>query len=133
MDALAAGNPPDFAYGVMLAQYVPKWALEDRLVDLTDTIGHFSSMFDPAQLDRATLLNASTGHKALYGLPMGHVTNHLFVWKSLLEQAGFTLENIPAASPFPRDLQGRQPRCHCQGLRPFSGGGGLADALPQLF
>ena len=41
------------------------------------------------------LLNASTGQKALYGLPMGRSTNHVHVWKSLLEQAGFTLDDIP--------------------------------------
>ena len=28
-------------------------------------------------------------------LPMGRTTNHVHVWKSLLEQAGFTLEDIP--------------------------------------
>ena len=41
------------------------------------------------------LLNAKTGRKALYGLPIGRSTNHLHVWKSLLEQAGFTLADIP--------------------------------------
>ena len=33
--------------------------------------------------------------RALYALPFGRSTNHLHVWKSLLEQAGFTLEDIP--------------------------------------
>ena len=41
------------------------------------------------------LLNAKTGQKALYGLPIGRSTNHIHVWKSLLERAGFTLEDIP--------------------------------------
>ena len=41
------------------------------------------------------LLNARTGQKALYGLPMGRTTNHVHVWKSLLERAGFTLADIP--------------------------------------
>jgi multiple sugar transport system substrate-binding protein len=36
---------------------------------------------------------ATTNRKNLYGLPIGRVINHLFVWKSLLEQAGF--EDIP--------------------------------------
>ena len=44
--ALEAGHPPDFAFGFGLAHYIPKWALEDRLVDLTDTVGSFSDMFD---------------------------------------------------------------------------------------
>ena len=28
-------------------------------------------------------------------LPMGRATNHVHVWRSLLEQAGFTLDDIP--------------------------------------
>jgi len=93
--ALEAGRPPDFAFGFSNNTYVPRWALEDRLVDLSEAVGHISDLFDPYQLDRAMLLNASTGRRALYGLPMGYPTNHLHVWKSLLEQAGFTLEDIP--------------------------------------
>jgi ABC-type glycerol-3-phosphate transport system substrate-binding protein len=63
--ALEANRPPDVAFGFWLSSYIPEWALEDRLVDLTDTVGSFSNMFDPAQLNRAMLLNAKTGQKAL--------------------------------------------------------------------
>ena len=42
-----------------------------------------------------TLLNGTTGRRGLYVLPMGRTTNHVHVWKSLLEQAGFTLADIP--------------------------------------
>jgi multiple sugar transport system substrate-binding protein len=93
--ALEADRPPDFAFGFDLNNYYTKWALEDRLVDLSEAVGNFSSLFDPHQLGRAVLLNARTHQKHLYGLPMGFATNHLHVWKSLLEYAGFTLENIP--------------------------------------
>jgi multiple sugar transport system substrate-binding protein len=42
-----------------------------------------------------TLLNAKTGQKSLYGLPMGQYRQYTHVWKSLLEPAGFTLDDIP--------------------------------------
>ena len=93
--ALEAGAPPDFAFGGWVSDHIAEWALDDRLVDLSDAIGHFSDLFDPAQLDRATLLNATTGQKAMYGLPMGQLPHLTHVWKSLLEQADFTLEDIP--------------------------------------
>jgi multiple sugar transport system substrate-binding protein len=93
--ALETGQLPDFAFGILLYLYPAKWALENRLVDLTDAVGHFSDLFDPDALDQAVLLNAKTGRKALYGLPIGRSTNHLHVWKSLLEQAGFALADIP--------------------------------------
>ena len=93
--ALEAGQPPDFAFGLELPYYIAQWALDDRLVDLSDAVGAFSDMFDPDALDRAVWRNANSGQKALYGLPIGRSTDHLHVWNSLLEQAGFTLEDIP--------------------------------------
>jgi multiple sugar transport system substrate-binding protein len=93
--ALEADRPPDFAYGIKLSQYIADWAYDDRLVDLTDAIGHFSDLFDSDALDRGVWLDAKTGQKALYGLPIGRSTNHVHVWKSLLESAGFSLADIP--------------------------------------
>ena len=93
--ALEAGRPPDFAFGSVMSNYISEWAFDDRLVDLTDTVGHFSDLFDPDALDWFVLLNRKTGQRALYALPWGRATNHVHVWKSLLEQAGFTVEDIP--------------------------------------
>jgi multiple sugar transport system substrate-binding protein len=93
--AIEAGTPPDFAFGYNLPEYGASWALRDRLVDLTDAICTFSNLFDPEVLDQVTLLNGTTGQNALYGLPIGRTTNHIHVWKSLLERAGFTLADIP--------------------------------------
>jgi multiple sugar transport system substrate-binding protein len=94
-DALEAGRPPDFAFGFWLSTYIPRWALEDRLADLTDAVGSFSNLFDPNQLDRAVLLNERTGQRALYGLPMGQISNYIHVWESVLKRAGFSLDDIP--------------------------------------
>jgi multiple sugar transport system substrate-binding protein len=93
--ALEAGQPPDFAIGISINRHISKWAFDDRLVDLTDAVGHFSDLFDPDALAWWMLLDGKTGQRALYALPMGLTTNHLHIWKSLLEQAGFTLEDIP--------------------------------------
>ncbi|MDF2781383.1 MAG: transporter substrate-binding protein [Geminicoccaceae bacterium] len=68
---------------------------EGRLVDLSDAVGHFSDLFDRDALQRATLLDGTTGRRGLYLLPMGFATHHVHVWNSLLERAGFTLADIP--------------------------------------
>jgi multiple sugar transport system substrate-binding protein len=99
-DALKAtfetGRPPDFAFGLRMPDYISQWAFDDRLVDLTDTVGHFSDIFDPDALAwGVTLLNRQTGRRALYGLPIGRVTELVHVWKSLLEEAGFAMGDIP--------------------------------------
>jgi multiple sugar transport system substrate-binding protein len=93
--ALATGRPPDFAYGLLLQNYDDQWAYDDRLVDLRDALGHFSNLFDPDLLQLATMLNGRTGGHGLYALPMGRISNHIHVWQSLLERAGFTLADLP--------------------------------------
>jgi multiple sugar transport system substrate-binding protein len=93
--ALQAGQPPDFAFGIRLTDFTSEWALDDRLVDLTDTVGFFSKLFDPDALSWYVVRNERTGQKALYALPIGRTTNHVHAWKSLLDEAGFTLEDIP--------------------------------------
>jgi multiple sugar transport system substrate-binding protein len=93
--AIEAGRPPDFAFSSLIQPHSTEWAFEDRLVDLTDAVGPFSDLFDPDLLAWVVLLNGKTKQKGLYELPIGRATNHLHVWKSLLEQAGFKLEDIP--------------------------------------
>ena len=90
--ALQIGRPPDFIFGLDLLE--AQWALDDRLEDLSGALGTSANMFESGALDQGLLLNARTGQKALYGLPIG-VSAHVHVWKSLLELAGFTLADIP--------------------------------------
>ncbi len=93
--ALAAGSPPDLVFGVVIADHAGRWAFEDRLVDLGDTLGSLASLFEPLALDHATLPVGTKGRRSLYALPMGRATYHIHVWRSLLERAGFTLADIP--------------------------------------
>ena len=94
LPAIAAGQPPDFLFA-LVSTYYAQWAYEDRLVELSNEILPFASLFDRDALAAATLLNATTGRRALYALPMGINTNHVHVWRTLLEQAEFTLDDIP--------------------------------------
>ena len=93
--AVAAGQPPDFLFGSNTDFFYGQWAYEDRLIYLSDVIGPFANLFDPDGLSYATLLDATAGRRALYALPIGFLTNHVHVWRNLLEQAGFTLDDIP--------------------------------------
>jgi multiple sugar transport system substrate-binding protein len=94
--AIEAERPsPDFIFDVTGIQYRDQWAYEGRLVDLADAVGHFSDLFDSHALERATLIDRTTGQRGLYALPMGFSTHHVHVWKSLLEMAGFPLDDIP--------------------------------------
>jgi multiple sugar transport system substrate-binding protein len=69
--ALEAGPPPDFLYGGLTGLSYSQWAYEGRLVDLSDKILPFASLFDPDSLAAATLFDATAGRRALFALPMG--------------------------------------------------------------
>jgi multiple sugar transport system substrate-binding protein len=93
--AIQGGHPPDFAFSAPIQPLHAGWAFEDRLVDLTDAVAHFSDLFDADALAWVVLLNDRTRERALYGLPVGLASNYLHVWTSLLTQAGFAIEDIP--------------------------------------
>jgi multiple sugar transport system substrate-binding protein len=92
-DAIIAGNPPDFLFGSW--SEVPKWAYEDRLVDLDGVLAPVLDLFDADIIEISTLLNGSTGKRGLYALPMGRISQHVHVWESLLERAGLSRDDIP--------------------------------------
>jgi multiple sugar transport system substrate-binding protein len=95
MAALKSNRPPGFVFGTWIGENIGQWAFDDRLVDLSDIVGHFSDLFDPDALDSEMLLNAKTGQEALYALPLARSSNHVHVWKSLLQQAGLSLADVP--------------------------------------
>jgi multiple sugar transport system substrate-binding protein len=72
--AVEAGHPPDLVYGIDVA-YIgfPRWAREGRLADFADALGPLAGQFDKDVLDDASLLDATTGRRGLYALPMGVV------------------------------------------------------------
>jgi multiple sugar transport system substrate-binding protein len=94
--AIEADHPPDIVNGADVAYiYYPRWAQEGRLADLTDTIGPLADQFDRDALDEALLLDATTGRRGLHALPLGRISNHIHVWRSLLERTGSTLADVP--------------------------------------
>jgi multiple sugar transport system substrate-binding protein len=95
MAALKAGRPPDFAFGLDLPYYLPEWGYEDQLADLEVPLRPVLDLFDADAIEGSMLLNHTTRKQGLYALPMALGTNHLHVWNSLLERAGFTLADIP--------------------------------------
>src|SRR4051794_29549926 len=79
--ALAAGEPPDFEYGTITDNFVPGWAREGRLVELSPALGPLTALIDKDALARATLPNEQTGRVGLYGMPMVRFTHHVHVWR----------------------------------------------------
>ena len=95
VSALQAGAPPDFLFSSVIESSAARWAYDDRLVDLEGVLGPVLALFDADTIEVSTLLDGKTGRRGLYALPMGRISNHVHVWNSLLERAGFTLADIP--------------------------------------
>jgi multiple sugar transport system substrate-binding protein len=93
--ALEAGQPPDFLFGTPSRWWVAPWAYQDRLVDLAGVLSPGLDLFDADAIEVSTLLDGKSGRRGLYALPMGRFSNHIHVWNSLLERAGFTLADVP--------------------------------------
>jgi multiple sugar transport system substrate-binding protein len=94
--SLEAGHPPDFLFGATADRgAAAQWAYDDRLVDLDGVLGPVLDLFDADAIEVSTLLDGKTGRRGLYALPMGRHSNHVHIWNSLLERAGFTLADIP--------------------------------------
>ncbi len=93
--ALDTGQPPDFEFGLTTNDFVPEWARKGQLVELSSALGPLTELIDKDALAWARWPNARTGRTGLYGMPMVRYTHHVHVWRSLLERAGFTLEDIP--------------------------------------
>jgi multiple sugar transport system substrate-binding protein len=93
--AVAAGQPPDFLFGLDIGDFFGQWAFQGRLADLSNVLGPLEAKFDRDALTRVTLLDATTGQRSLYAVPMAYDTNHLHVWTSLLELGGLTLADVP--------------------------------------
>jgi multiple sugar transport system substrate-binding protein len=84
-DAIVAGSPPDFLFGTW--SEVPKWAYEDRLVDLYGVLAPVLDLFDADAIEASMLLNGSTGKRGLYALPMGRISQHVHVWERRISGA----------------------------------------------
>ena len=89
-----AGQPPDLLMSLGLS-YLPGWALDDVAAELSDVVAPIQDQFYPGVLDEVRLRNGKTGTIGYYAVPIGQFGHYIHVWKSLLEQAGFSLQDIP--------------------------------------
>ena len=94
--ALEAGQPPDFLFGTSQSNAgSPSGLTRTGWSTSRASLGPVLDLFDADTIEVSTLLDGKTGRRGLYALPMGRYSNHVHVWNSLLERAGFTLADIP--------------------------------------
>jgi multiple sugar transport system substrate-binding protein len=141
--ALAAGRPPDLLRASESSMHAERWAAAGALADLSDVVLPIKDRFLPGVLEQAFLLSPHTGRPAPFTAPLGQSFIHLHVWTSLLERAGFTLEDIPkewepfwsfwcdTVQPAVRRVTGRDDVWGL-GLAMSSAAGDTSDTLTQF-
>jgi multiple sugar transport system substrate-binding protein len=93
--ALTAGSPPDLAFAFLFdLQHTSRWAYEGVLEDVSDVIEPMKDRFYDYALESVHLLDEN-GERAYYAFPTQQQTAHIHVWKSMLEEAGLSVDDIP--------------------------------------
>jgi multiple sugar transport system substrate-binding protein len=93
--ALTAGSPPDLAFAFLFdLQHTSRWAHEGVLEDVSDVIEPMKDRFFDYALE-SVYLTDQNGDRAYYAFPTQQQTAHIHVWKSLLEDAGLSADEIP--------------------------------------
>jgi multiple sugar transport system substrate-binding protein len=92
--AMQSGVLPDL-FPNTPAEITGLHAWEDRLIDVTDVVETQKSKYTETALLNTYCYNSATKRRSFYGVPWSQAvfTNH--VWRSLVEKAGYSLEDLP--------------------------------------
>jgi multiple sugar transport system substrate-binding protein len=93
---LEKGNPPDIVFAHR-SDYTlePRWALEDKLVDVSDVVATVKDQYSLLALDAAYLYNKVKQKKSFYGVPIEIQALHIHYWRDRLAQLGLGDGDIP--------------------------------------
>lgn len=96
ISSITTGEVPDLAYvdnGDFLL--LPQAAWNDKLVDLSDVVGTQKAEYSATALTSASLYDNVAHKRSYFGVPLKQQALHYFVWKPLIEKAGFKVSDIP--------------------------------------
>jgi multiple sugar transport system substrate-binding protein len=94
VSAITTGNVPDL-FTANPAEIVALYAWQGKLVDVTDVVETQKSQFSETALLSAQCYNNETKRRSFYGVPLTGATLPNHIWKSLVEKAGYKIEDIP--------------------------------------
>lgn len=92
----SGNNLPDVIYGYTLDfALVPTLAWEGKLVDTSDIIEPVQDLFMPEALASVNYRNEVDDRRSFYAVPIAQNSIYIHYWRSFLEQADFSEEDIP--------------------------------------
>src|SRR6201998_1438870 len=94
ISAVTSGEVPDM-FNANPAEIIALFAWDGKLVDVTDVVDTQREEFNEAALLGAHCYNNVEKRRSFYGVPVTGSVLPLHIWKSLVEKAGYKIEDIP--------------------------------------
>src|SRR5215469_3189682 len=117
VSAITSGLAPDLFQnnpGEIIAIY----AWDDKLVDVTDVVETQKSQYNDTALLTAHCYNNVDKRRSFYGVPYTCAVRPNHIWQSLVEKAGYTMEDLPKTwDAFYDFFKGVQKKLREQGVR----------------
>ena len=94
--AYQSGQPPDilYAYKGDLALN-PRFAWEDKLVDVSDIIEPVKAAYVPIALQAVSFYNNVKKTQSYFAVPLSQEATYISYWRDLLQEAGLSDHDIP--------------------------------------
>jgi multiple sugar transport system substrate-binding protein len=117
ISAVTSGIVPDI-YPSTPTELIALQAWADKLVDVSDVIDPLREEYTTTALSSINCYNSVEKRRGVYGVPLAQAVLPNHVWRSLVEKAGYKIEDIPktwdAYYDFFKDVQ---KKLRAQGMR----------------
>ena len=91
--ASQAGIPPDILFAAKSVYPISDW--KDKLADVSDVVKPIEDLYSLNALQAAKIYGNLDNTQRYYATPLNQATTHIFYWKDLLAQAGYSPADIP--------------------------------------
>jgi len=117
ISAITSGVVPDVMEYADFS-FLPLNAWDDKLVDVSDIVEPRKSQYIDTALASTYCYNNTTKKRAYYAVPMKAAGIPFHIWRSLVEKAGFKIEDIPNTwDAFLDFFKPVQDKLRAQGMR----------------
>jgi multiple sugar transport system substrate-binding protein len=117
VSAITAGLVPDLMQNSP-AEMNAVWAWSDKLVDVGDVVATQKDKYTASALQSALSYNSVTKKRGYYMAPYVQASLPNHIWRSLVEKAGYKIEDIPQTwDAYYSFFKGVQKKLRDQGMR----------------
>jgi len=94
--SLKAGNPPDIVMSFKAERSAnARLAWDNKLVDVSDIINPVKNLYPKSILQTVNFYNNVTKKRSYYAVPIHQATMHIYYWRDLLSEVGYSEKDIP--------------------------------------